>query len=67
MDSRATEGISFLQDQNINLSVNKSELVRKVADIIATDDLENELEVLSVQSVEYSMPPTFNNLSVAIE
>ena len=53
VDSWTVEQLKeFLRDRNINLSGNKSELVRKVADIIATDDLENELEALPFQSVE---------------
>jgi len=36
---------AFLRNLNINLSGNKLELLRKVADIIDTDDSENEFKV----------------------
>ena len=38
---------AFLQERRVPLSGNKSELVRKVADIFATDSLENEIETVA--------------------
>ena len=57
----------FLHDRNISLAGNKAELVRKVSDIIATDDLERDLEALPFQTVDYSVPPSFNDLSAATD
>ena len=57
----------FLHDRNISLAGNKAELVRKVSDIIATDDLERDLEALPFQTVDYPMPPSFNDLSAATD
>ena len=43
------------------------ELVRKVSDIISTDDLERDLGALPFQTMDYPMPPSFNDLSVATD
>ena len=57
----------FLRDRNISLAGNKAELVRKVSDIIATDDLKRDLEALPFQTVDYPIPPSFNGLSAATD
>jgi len=57
----------FLRDQNISLAGNKAELVKKICDIIATDDLERDLEALPFQTVDYPVPPSFNDLSAATD
>ena len=44
----------FLRVRRIPLSGNKAELVKKVADIFATDSLENEIEAVPFDSVEFS-------------
>ena len=56
---------AFLQEHRVPLSGNKSELVRKVTDIFMTDSLENEIEAVPFEFMEYSSPPNFNDLSVA--
>ena len=53
---------AFLREHRVPLSGNKAELVRKVADIFATDNLEKEIEAVPFQAVEYSPPPSFNDL-----
>ena len=53
---------AFLRERQIPLSGNKTELVKKVADMFATDSLENEIEAVPFDSVEYSSPPNFNDL-----
>ena len=52
----------FLRDRRIPLSGNNAELVRKVTDIFETDSLENEIGAVPFQSVEFSPPPSFNDL-----
>ena len=46
---------TFLWERWIPLSGNKEELVKKVADIVYTDKLEEELEATVFQSVEYKV------------
>ena len=36
--------------------------MRKVADTFAMDNLENEIDAVPFDSVEYSSPPSFNDL-----
>ena len=59
MDGGPVEG--FLREHRVPLSGNKAELVRKVTDIFATDNLERETKVITFQPVEYSSP-NFNDL-----
>ena len=56
---------AFLQERQIPLLGNKLELVRKVADIFTTDSLENEIETVLFELVEYSSPPNFNDFPAA--
>jgi len=49
----------FLRDRRIPVSGNKAELV---SDIFYTDSLENEIGAVPFQSVEFSPPPSFNEL-----
>ena len=53
---------AFLRERRIPLSGNKAELVKKAADIFTTDSLENEIEAVPFDSVEYSSLPNFNDL-----
>ena len=53
---------SFLRERRIPLTGNKEELVKKVADIVCTDRLEEEIEASSFQCVEYPSPPRFDDL-----
>ena len=49
----------FLRHQQIPLTGNKAELAEKVYDIVQTDNLEEELEAVPIQSADF---PEFNEL-----
>jgi len=53
---------AFLRERRIPLAGNKAELVKKVADIVYTNALEEEIGATSFQSVRYDPPPSFEQL-----
>ena len=53
---------AFLRDKHVPLSGNKEHLVKKVADIIATDDLEGQIQAVPFQRNDYPSPPEFTEL-----
>ena len=53
---------TFLRERRIPLTGNKAELVQKVADVVYTDRLEEEIEVTAFQCVTYTSPPSFEQL-----
>lgn len=54
---------AFLRERRVPLSGNKEQLVKKVADIVATDDLEGQIQAVPFQRTEYPSPPEFSELS----
>ena len=54
---------AFLRERWVPLSGNKEQLVKKVADIVATDDLEGQIQAVPFQRTEYPSPPEFSELS----
>jgi len=53
----------FLREQQIPLTGSKEEeLIKKVADIVYMDRLEEEIETSPFQYVGYSSPPSFDEL-----
>ena len=54
---------AFLQERRVPLSGNKEQLVKKVADIVATDDLEGQIQAVPFQRIDYPSPPEFSELS----
>ena len=53
---------TFLRERRIPLTGNKAELVQKVADVVYTDRLEEEIEATAFQCVTYTSPPSFEQL-----
>jgi len=53
---------AFLRERWVPLSGNKEQLVKKVADIVATDDLEQQIHAVPFQRTQYSSPPEFFEL-----
>ena len=53
---------AFLRERRIPLAGNKAELVKKVADVVYTDSLEEEIGATSFQCVQYAPPPSFEQL-----
>ena len=54
---------AFLRERCVPLSGNKEQLVKKVADIVATDDLEGQIQAVPFQRIDYPSPPEFSELS----
>ena len=53
---------AFLRERRIPLSGNKEQLIKKVADIIATDDFEEQIQAVPFQRIDYPSPPEFSEL-----
>jgi len=53
---------AFLRERWVPLSGNKEQLVKKVADIVATDDLEQQIHAVPFQRTQYPSPPEFSEL-----
>jgi len=53
---------SFLREQQIPLTGNKEELIKKIADIVYMDRLEEEIEASLFQCVDNPFPPSFDEL-----
>ena len=53
---------AFLRNKHVPLSGNKEQLVKKVADIIATDDLEGQIQAVPFQRNDYPSPHEFVEL-----
>jgi len=53
---------AFLRERRMPLSGNKAKLVQKVADIVCTDGLEEEIGATAFQCVTYTAPPSFEQL-----
>ena len=54
---------AFLRERRVPLSGNKEQLVRKVLDIVETDELEGQIQAVPFQRLEYPLPPEFSELS----
>ena len=54
---------AFLRERRVPLSGNKEQLVRKVLDIVETDELEGQIQAVPFQRLEYPSPPEFSELS----
>ena len=53
---------AFLRERRIPLTGKKEELIKKVADIVYTDRLEEEIEACPFHCVDYPSPPGFDEL-----